>query len=416
MSTDRAGIEEEQELNTSPSADVLNPLSAVTHPDPYSYYASLQEQSPVYWDSQLKLWVVSSAKSVSRVFRSDAFRVRPIGEPVPKALDGTLVGEIFRRLVRMTDGPRQPVMKQAVIDSVARFERLGIRRIAEAQADRLFGPFSPVESAEGLNEFIFRMPIYVMAAALGVNESALAATSAWTAQLVQAFSPLASAEPIEEGNAAAAKLLDMFDQMLRLTAMRFSGDLARVVSDETESIDADSRLTGTANVIGLLTQSYEATAGLIGNTLVTLSRNVAVREAIKANHELTSLAVAEVVRFDPPVQNTRRFAAIATDISGNNISAGDGVLLILAAANRDPVANLDPDVFELNRDNRQSFTFGLGSHSCPGEYIARQVAEAAVTRLMRAGADFQCLCERFSYRQSANTRVPVFGDNPDGYI
>src|SRR6185295_5081646 len=80
------------------------PLAAVTHADPYPYYAALVAERPLYRDDALGLWIASSAATVRAVMTSEHCRVRPVGEPVPKALVGSPAGEIFGQLVRMTDG------------------------------------------------------------------------------------------------------------------------------------------------------------------------------------------------------------------------------------------------------------------------------------------------------------------------
>src|SRR5262245_25363476 len=87
------------------------PLAAVPHPDPYPYYATLVANTPLARDATLGLWVAASAEAVTAVFTSERCRVRPRDEPVPKALVGTAVGEIFSRLVRMNDGPRHAALK-----------------------------------------------------------------------------------------------------------------------------------------------------------------------------------------------------------------------------------------------------------------------------------------------------------------
>ena len=100
-----------------------DPLAAVTHPDPYPYYASLVAERPFYRDEALGLWVASSAAAVTAVLTSDLCRVRPPAEPVPRALLGSPAGDIFGHLVRMNDGPGHCPFKQAVsatLDSVDR--------------------------------------------------------------------------------------------------------------------------------------------------------------------------------------------------------------------------------------------------------------------------------------------------------
>ena len=121
-----------------------------------------------------------------------------------------------------------------------------------------------------------------------------------------------------------------------------------------------------ANALGFLFQTCDATAGLIGNSLVSLGRRPDVLERVTREPQDLRPTIEEVARFDSPVQNTRRFVETAGIVAGEVMQAGDAVLVLLAAANRDPAANPDPDRFNLQRPDRRLFTFGLGAHACPG--------------------------------------------------
>jgi cytochrome P450 len=88
---------------------------------------------------------------------------------------------------------------------------------------------------------------------------------------------------------------------------------------------------------------------------------------------------------------------------------GDGILVVLAAANRDPSANANPDRFDIFRHDRRVFTFGVGAHACPGEALATTIAVAGVAQLMGAGVDPEQFASTVTYRPSANVRVPLLG-------
>ena len=115
------------------------------------------------------------------------------------------------------------------------------------------------------------------------------------------------------------------------------------------------------------------------------------------------------MRHDPPVQNTRRFLARPGHVAGHDMRAGDTVLVVLAAANRDPAANSHPERFDPRRRERVAFTFGLGVHACPGETLATIVTQAGVEQLLASGLEPERLVETVSYRPSVNTRIPLFG-------
>jgi hypothetical protein len=144
---------------------------------------------------------------------------------------------------------------------------------------------------------------------------------------------------------AAGCLLDLFRSLRAAGRGRSREGLLAVLAQHAEragQADADAAV---ANGIGLLSQAYEATAGLIGNALVTLAAHPPVRAEVASDPGLLPHVIQEVLRFDSPVQNTRRFLAGAATIAGQAMDEGGSVLVVLAAANRDPSANPDPDRF-----------------------------------------------------------------------
>lgn len=128
-----------------------------------------------------------------------------------------------------------------------------------------------------------------------------------------------------------------------------------------------------------------------------------------ARRDLPANLVGEVARFDPAVHNTRRFVAAPTRVAGTELATGDALLLVLAAANRDPSLNPAPDRFELQRSERRSLGFGHGAHACPGEALACALATACVEALLEQDLDLDVLAQRgWRYRPSVNVRIPVF--------
>jgi cytochrome P450 len=163
-----------------------------------------------------------------------------------------------------------------------------------------------------------------------------------------------------------------------------------------------------ANLVGLLSQTCDATAGLLGNSLIALVREPSLRQVARARDGLQAI-VKETARHDPSVHNTRRFAIEPITIADTSLAAGDAVLLVLAAANRDPAFNPDPDRFQLVREQRRMLGFGNGMHACPGQALACTLAAAGLDALLRHQPDLDAISTRgWSYRPSANARIPVF--------
>ncbi|MFE0758166.1 cytochrome P450 [Inquilinus sp. NPDC058860] len=371
-----------------------DPVAAVTHPDPYPYYATLL-QRPFDRDEPLGLWVAASAEAATAVLASPACRVRPPAEPVPPPLLGGAVGELFGRWVRMTDGDAQARAKRAVaaaLDIPAETVMAEARRWSVALApDRA-----------GLDAFLFALPMHVVGALLGFAPDRLSEVAGRMRDVVAAITPGATAEAIGRGHEATAGMVDMTEALLRSS----TGGLAQRLRDAAEREGGVDPAAVTANAVGFLFQAHDAGAGLLGNTVVALGTRPELRRAVAADRGLLPGLVQEVLRCDPPAQNTRRFVAEDTVIAGRPLRAGDAVLVVIAAANRDPALNPDPDRFDPARPDRRLLTFGHGRHACPGDAIAAAIAVAGLDALLDRLPDWP---ERpAGYRPSPNVRVPRF--------
>jgi len=230
----------------------------------------------------------------------------------------------------------------------------------------------------------------------------------WMSDFVRCLAPGSLPRQVEQGKVAASQLLDLLHAVLRMQEAEHVPGGLRSLMHEANLAGYTDREVAIANGIGLLSQAYEATAGLLGNTLLACAQHWEIYEQILADSDRLPLVIQEILRYDPPIQNTRRYLADDGMVAGKEMKEGDSVLVVLAAANRDPAANQDPEQFDLFRKARRLFTFGVGEHACPGEMIAILIARVGVEQLIHSGIKVSHLAESVSYRTSANTRIPLF--------
>lgn len=385
-----------------------HPIEAATHPDPYPYYADLVAHKPLYWDETIGFWIASSAAIVTAVLKNPLCHVRPPAEPVPAALLNSASADIFRHLVRMNDGQQHHCLKGAVSSMLQAMNGDTILAQSKIWA-RLLAEEMKRESHPGrLAEFAFRLPVYVLASLLGIPEAHLRQTEVWMSDFVRCLAPGSLPAQIEQGKQAASHLLDLFHTVMCLQEAEDTSSGLRLLMHDMKQAGYPGRAMAVANGMGLLSQAYEATAGLIGNTLLTLARHREVYEQLLVDPDLLPPVIQEVLRHDPPIQNTRRYMVSNGTIAGAEMKEGDGVLVVLAAANWDSAVNHHPERFDLERPAPRLFTFGVGEHVCPGEMIATIIARAGVEQLIHSGVKVPDLAESVSYRSSANTRIPLF--------
>lgn len=375
---------------------MTTPVEAVRMPDPYPYYAALVAERPLAYDERVGAWVACDAAAVGAVLRAGQLRVRPPEEPVPAGIRGTAAGEVFGDLVRMTDGDLQHRLKQVVSQALGEADAESAARTAAGH--------TRARLAEGLDtalleDLMFSVPARTVATLCGLDRGRSAEAARLVGDFVQCIP--ASATPPQQAAAAtaAARLQDLLGPALE----KEEGGLlaALVAAARGHSWTRTAPLL--ANAVGFLSQTYDATAGLIGNTLLALARG----ERMPAAPDGADAFVAEVARHDAPVQNTRRFAAAPFRHGDAEILPGQQVLVVLAAANRDPAVNPDPARFWPDRPDPVVLTFGAGAHACPGRTLAVAVARAVVLELLAAGFDPAALPADPAYRPLANARIPV---------
>lgn len=350
-----------------------NAIAAVTHRDPYAYYARLRSERPLFFDEDLALWVATSADVVTQALAHPHLRVRPPAEPVPKALLGTPTGEAFARLVRMNDGAFHRQHRPMVAASAQRWRDAEIAAAAQAAARDL----QPRMKA---NDLLTALPVQAMARLLGVDADALDETTSNVLAFTQGIAGGAHAAAIARSDVAVQALMHQ---------------------GKSQGLD-DVRA---ANRIALMQQSADATAALLGNSVLAARTHPADWNSAEPVD-----FVAECARWDPPVHNTRRFPEQDVELGGMTIRLGQGILVVLASANRDPALNAEPDRFNVDRPQRRSLGFGSGVHACPGEALAIRIVAAASPVLLsgdHGGQDYFGACT--GYRPMPNVRIPVFG-------
>ncbi|WP_011301229.1 cytochrome P450 [Cupriavidus necator] len=371
-----------------------DPREAVTAPDPYPYYRALATRQPFGFDERLGLWVAAGRAEVAAVLAHPDCRVRPLSQPVPTALAGTAAGELFGRLIRMNDGAAHAPLKAILMRLMASMDAATAKTRSAGLAGvlDLVPDMAPLNGAT-INRWLFTLPVVTVADLLGLPVRAGAdamAVAARVAAYAAAQSPLATAGDVEAGADAARWL----GQWLKMPAGRPcpAEDLGLLPAlRQAAHADDIAPEVVAANVIGLMVQACEATAGLAGNMLVRLGRSSPTTRG------LDELAV-RVAIDDPPVQNTRRFLAADARVCGVPVRAGDAVLVLLAAAScAAPV-----------EAGARPWTFGAGRHACPGDALARALAAATVDALLARGAQPTALAQAFRYRPSHNARIPHF--------
>jgi len=227
-------------------------------------------------------------------------------------------------------------------------------------------------------------PALVIGEVLGIPRSGWNLLLRWCDVFMDFFASVpAPFELALEAQKAVIEMIEYVEPIVERRKAQPCDDLISMmleVDQETDTITMDELL---AQSMLLLVAGYETMRNLLGNSLFTLLTNPGATERVQHDSTLLRGAVAEILRFHGPVQGISRVAADPLELNGDKVEPGQALVVLVAAANRDPRQFRDPDHFDIERRNDAHLTFGAGRHTCLGNYLARLEAQIALSMLLR---------------------------------
>jgi cytochrome P450 len=245
-----------------------------------------------------------------------------------------------------------------------------------------------------LKDFAHPLPAIVIAEMLGVPPEDRAQFTLWTndfARLLDGGNP--SVEGVMQSLSGVSEFMDYFRAIIRQRRTDPRDDLLQAMIVAEEQGDKLSEEELLSNCILLLAAGHGTTTHLLGNGLLALLRNPAQLAYWKNDPSIAPYAVAELLRYDGPVQLTSRHPTESIEIGGKHIETGQEVIIVLGAANHDPAQFSQPDQLDLSRPESRHMAFGLGIHFCLGAPLARLEGEVAFNTLLRRLSDIQLATE-----------------------
>jgi cytochrome P450 len=364
--------------------------------DPYPVYNEIRESAGTYFSPALRQWLVTRHDDVERMlldpgrfssFGWESSFVRRLPEQV-LAKTPTLLRHFAAPGLIYSDPPAHTRLRRLINRAFTPRSIAPLRAQIVAQVEVLLAcagarPGDVFDLVAGL---AFPLPARVIALLLGLPPEDAPLLHSWTGSMLRFFGRV---EPDPEAAAVAEAALSE----LRDYAWSFVEQRRRAPQDDVLSmlsvpdangdvLDPDELLS---TVVILVVAGHETTTGLIGNTVLALQSHPAALDLVRGDPDLVDAAIEETLRFDPPVQRVRRVATAPAGPAeaGAAVGAGDTVVAVLAAANRDPRVFTDPDRFVLGRPRGQHIAFGKGPHACIGSALARLEAPIAVEGLLR---------------------------------
>ncbi|MGC9668338.1 cytochrome P450 [Planosporangium sp. 12N6] len=325
-------------------------------------------------------WLVTRLADVRDVLRSPAFSADigkagfPLLRPLPPARDGDRAGFFIRMDPPEHARYRRMLTPEFMIKNVRRMEPL-IQRTVDGFLDDMTAAGPPADLVEA---FALPVPSLVICHLLGVPYDDHAFFQSRSRVL------LSNSVPLEQSQAAADELRDYLSRLIG-TKARDGGDdlLSRLVVGRMRAGELTHEEAVGMSVL-LLVAGHETTANMIGLSALVLLRHPGQFAALAADPGRAPALVEELLRYLTIVRTGLPRVAVAdVDVAGRRIRAGEGVIALLSAANRDEAVFAEPDRFDGDRGAHQHVAFGFGVHQCIGQPLARAELRIALVALAR---------------------------------
>jgi len=168
-------------------------------------------------------------------------------------------------------------------------------------------------------------------------------------------------------------LMDFFTYFTALVEERKANprdDLATVLANSLVDGEPMEQLDQISYFIIAATAGHDTTSATVGGGLKALIEHPDQLDKLRSNPDLYKSAAREMIRYTAPVRHMMRTTTQDETFQGQSIKAGESLCLWYPAANRDSTAIENPDVFDIERDNRNQLAFGYGGHMCLGQHLA----------------------------------------------
>ena len=225
------------------------------------------------------------------------------------------------------------------------------------------------------------LPVRVIAELLGLPEEDVPRFQKLSREFL-GITAIGNGELMDIGAAAATELIQYFDKVIANKRQHPGNDLISELLEVEEDGHRFSTEELNSACIVLLIAGHETTTHLIGNGMYLLLRHPEQMQKLRDNPGLILNAIEGMLRFEPPVQFTVRTALEDVELSNRKIKQGQLVMAVIASANRDPDQYVNPDCFDVAREDVNHVAFGYGIHLCLGMSLARLESKVVIERLL----------------------------------
>ena len=376
-----------EQTTLSRPVSTVDPFSHGFLHDPYPHHQALREAGPVVWLEQYGIWTMARHEQVrdaltdyetycssAGVGLSDFRKETPWRPP-------SIILEADPPLHTRTRAVLTRILSPGAIKV--------LRETFEREAELLVTRLVEQREFDGVADLAEAYPLKVFPDAVGISDEGRENLLPYGSMVFNSFGP--RNDLFNAAMANAGPVRDWIMSKCSRAALA-PGGLGMQIFNAVDSGELTEDEAGML-VRSFLSAGIDTTVYGLGNALYCLARYPEQWTALRENPALIRGAFEEVLRFEAPVQSFFRTTTKAVEVSGVRLGDGEKVLLLFAAANRDPRRWDKPDSFDVKRRATGHMTFGTGIHGCVGQAVARLETEAILSALARRVAAIEMTAE-----------------------
>lgn len=374
---------------------------------PHKHYRTLREHNNVHWDPYMHAWVVTSyAESVTVLMHYSADRTPP-----PMYLDQLGLSfmkpfsEMMLQQMMFMDGANHVRLRTLCAAAFTPRRISELRSTILDVANELLDKVIADGQLDLIADFAAPLPGIVTAKLLGVPVEDHHLLNRWVLDIAEVIGNFQHhPDRVREVIQSLEALKSYVAIQMEAQRNQSNGGLIQALMAaeiDNEFLTDDEVI---ANIIITLIGGHETTMNLIASGFLTLLHHPDSLDQLRMNPEIVTSAVEELLRFESPVQHTARIAPDDMILDGKSISKGSRVVVVLAAANRDPNRFPDPDQLNLTRTDNRHLAFGWAAHFCFGAPLARMEGQIAFTVLLDRLKNPVLLEDSLEWRVNAGLR------------
>jgi nocardicin N-oxygenase len=360
-------------VNTTPEPAVDVPVIDMPIPPPGTMgppkeYGRLRRECPlakVRLPIGVTAWYATRYDDVKELV-ADSRLIRPSLTDWPPSTDQDPGDEPGLITMMELEGPRHAALRRALSEPFSvRSVRARLPRIRQS-ADRLLDPFvSGDQPADLVVRFLEPFPVMVMCDLAGIPYE----DSDYF--LPKADAALGALVTLAEGREATSQLRAYINSLIDRKRREPGDDMLTTLvrACEQGTLDHESAVSFG---LSMLVAGYRTSTMFLADAVLTLLSLPGEYARLRENRDLMPAAVEELLRYVPVMNGVVVLQAVEDiELHGRTIRAGDAVLPVLAAANRDESVFTEGDRLDLCRADNPHLTFGRGAHHCIGSHLAR---------------------------------------------